>query len=124
MTDPATDTETATTTDTQPETTEQPRRLLKFVKNEPGHYISVTVNMLFLANGLLFAFFAVISILMPSGTADEIFDLMDIVGISLFCLWNSIVLNLIILFPSITTINREKVRRTMTSSPPHFFFRI
>ena len=145
MTDPATDTtisttanesesETITETDTQPTTatatvtvTEQPRRLIKFVKNEPGYRISVTVNMLFLLNGLLFAVFAITSIWMPSESPDEIFDIMDIVGIFIFCMWNSIVFTLIILFPSITTINREKVRPSKKKQPfltSFSFFRI
>ena len=119
MTDPAADTTTAeTVTDTQPTTvTEQQRRLIKFVKNEPGHRVSVAVNMLFLLNGLLFAVFAITSIWMPSESPDEIFDIMDIVGIFIFCMWNSIVFTLIILFPSVTTTNREKVRPSKNKPP-------
>lgn len=89
---------------------QRPRQLLRFIKNEPGHRVSVIVNLLFLLNGILFAVFGVMSILMPSGTPDEHFDVMDIMGAFLFCMWNSIVFTLIILFPSITTTNREKVQ--------------
>jgi hypothetical protein len=119
MTDPVTGTAAYTDTDADTvnqsaihptiTTTDQPRRLLRFIKNEPGHRVSVTVNIIFLLNGILFAVFAVMSLLMPSGTPDEHFDVMDVFGVFLFCMWNSIVFNLIILFPSITTVNREKV---------------
>lgn len=118
MTDPVSDssntadsTSAADTVNQSAQTNSQrPRRLLRFVKNEPGHRVSVTVNLLFLLNAILFAVFGVMSVLMPSGTPDEHFDVMDIMGAFIFCVWNSIVFTLIILFPSITTTNREKVQ--------------
>ena len=115
-----------TTTTTTTANSQQPRRLLRFVKNEPGHRVSVTVNLLFFLNGILFAVFSVMSILMPSGTPDEHFDVIVILGGFLFCMWNSIVFTMIILFPSITTINREKVHWIFFPYPNSFFciFRI
>ena len=94
------------------------RKVVGFVRSEPGYRISVIIDAFLLLNGLLFGILAVVAgttdVNGPVQVADE-YETYDIIGMSLFCLWNSIVWSMILLFPSITTTNRESVKSMQCS---------
>ena len=100
----------------QPNATTPPpnqRKIVEFVRSEPGYRISLIINAFFLLNGILFGLLALIvaftNVRGPVQVTDQ-YEIYDIIGTSLFCFWNSMLWSLILIFPSITTTNRERVR--------------
>lgn len=90
------------------------RKVVGFVRSEPGFMISVIIGVFLLLNGIIFGILALLSakkdVNSPFEAPDQ-YENYDVIGTSLFCLWNWIFWSLILIFPSITTTNREKVHK-------------
>lgn len=88
------------------------RKVVGFVRSEPGYRISLVIDIFLLLNGIISGILALVAA--TKDVNDHIqgpdqYESYDIGGVSFFCLWNSILLSLILIFPSITTTKRERV---------------
>lgn len=94
------------------------RKVVGFVRSEPGYRISVIINAFLLVNGILFGLLAFLTATTDAKEhvqGPDQYEVYDVIGTSLFCLWNSIVWSLILIFPSLTTTKREKVPEIISS---------
>ena len=90
------------------------RKVVGFSRSEPGYRITVIIAVFLFLNGIIFGGLAILSAetdVRGPVQAFEEYEIYDIVGVSIFCLWNSIVWSLILIFPSITTTKRVKVTK-------------
>lgn len=90
------------------------RKVVGFVRSEPGYMISGIIAVFLFLNGIIFGGLAILSAetdIRGPVQAFEEYEIYDIIGVSIFCLWNSIVWSLMLIFPSITTTKRERVRK-------------
>lgn len=90
------------------------RKLVKFVRSKPGYRVSVLLNLLFLFSSLLYGIFTVISgTCIPALVKDseEYFKFYECAGMFCFCAWNSLFMNILIIFPSVLTVHRERVSK-------------
>ncbi len=92
------------------------RKVVRYVKIQPGYSITLTICMMLILNTIIsgaFALFASTVTVTGPQSVDNASDIYDMLGLFLFLLWNSFLWTLIILVPSMTTDKRERVRQNL-----------
>lgn len=83
-----------------------------FEKNELGHTMTIKLNGVLLCIGIFAGIAAFLRVATEKIETDrEYSEILAVLGMCLFALWNSAGLSLIVLFPSITTVHRERVKQ-------------
>lgn len=85
------------------------RKVVGYKKLQPGYRISVTIYLFFFVNTAFFGGLSVFAFKTLTTSTQSGDDYYDIIGIHLFCMWNSFMWAMIILIPSMVTVNWEKV---------------
>lgn len=106
----------ATPVDTNSNTNLPERKVSRYVKIQPGYLITFTILMMLILNTFVSACFTLYSYsIYDNATSgpqrpEDAMDIYDVFGLFFFLAWNTFMWTLILLVPSMTTVNREKVK--------------